>query len=261
MTAVETETEAGGLELLGKANAVVRALAETGELTAAQLADRTGEPQSSTYRLLQSLTAIDWIESSPRRGFYRLGVYFMRIGGLFEDRVEVRRIAFEPLRDLRLKSGWTSTICVPRGIRAVCVERFDGAQVRSMSLQVGDSLPLHVGAAALAILAFLPPGERRAMIDRLAHDPIVREYPLPPEAELERLLTETQSRGYSRSDSEVTSGIAAFAAPVFNHRKELVASIAVSGLRSPVLDQERQLTHLVQSSAARVSRALGFVGD
>jgi len=61
-----------GLEILGKANAVVAALEARAALTAAQIAETVGEPVSSTYRLLQTLTAIGWVETGRGRGLFRL---------------------------------------------------------------------------------------------------------------------------------------------------------------------------------------------
>lgn len=254
----DLEAEGGGLELLAKANAVVQALEAGPELTAQEIADRVGEPVSSTYRLLQSLLAIDWVESGTRRGLFRLGVTFIRVGGRFEERIDVRRQAYEPLRELRLLSGWTSFLCVRRGSRAVCVERFDGPQVRSMALQVGDLLPLYVGAASLAVLAFLPAGERRALLTQFSATVPIDGYAVPPIEELEHVIADALSHGYVRSESDVPAGMAALAAPVFNHRGELVASLGMSGLRSPLLTLQQEHVEQVQHAARSVSRRLGW---
>lgn len=239
---------------LTKANAIVLALEIHGELNPRQIAELVHEPLSSTYRLVQSLVAIEWIEAGRRRGAFRLGMYFLRVGGRFEDSVDVRRLAFEPLRDLRTETGMTTFLCERRDTRAVCVERFDGMQVRSMPLQIGDALPLFVGAASLAILSFLPNGERQALLNLLAAQTPSAHSGV---AELAAVVESTRQRGYASTDNEVTTGIADLAAPVFNHRGELVASVSISGLRAAVLSHQPELARHVLSTASIVSRRLG----
>ncbi|MEG8037665.1 helix-turn-helix domain-containing protein [Sphingomonas sp. LR61] len=137
----------GGIEILSKAGAIIDALADTEALTVSALADAVGEPTSSTYRLLQSLTAMGWVDAAPARGTYRLGLACMQIGGVLEDSLDVRGLALPRLRELRSSVGVAALLCYRRGTRAVCVERLEGHDVRSVAMQVGDSLPLHVGGA------------------------------------------------------------------------------------------------------------------
>jgi DNA-binding IclR family transcriptional regulator len=253
------DTPSAGLDILAKADAVITALESEQELTAQQLAEAVNEPVSSTYRLLQSLAAIDWIEPGEKRGLYRLGVYFMRIGGRFEDRLDVRREAFEPLRTLRLRTGWTSVLCVRRGSRSVCVERFDGLYVRSVAMQVGDSFPLYVGAAALALLANLPMGEQLSLLSQFARRTGSSDDPLaPPRDELQERLDRIRTDGVAWSENEVTAGFLAIAAPVFNHRGELAASVSVSGLRSATTEDRTSLAEHVRATATEISSRLGF---
>ena len=54
----------GGLELVTKVDAVITALEQHGELSAADLAGILDEPLSSTYRMLQSLAGIGWVDRS-----------------------------------------------------------------------------------------------------------------------------------------------------------------------------------------------------
>src|SRR4051794_29891495 len=100
---------------MSKAGAVVAALEAAGELTAAQLADLVDEPVSSTYRLLQNLTAIGWIEAGSSRGRFRLGVFFIRVGAQLEDGIDVRRAVFPELEKLHAETGLTSFLCYRRG--------------------------------------------------------------------------------------------------------------------------------------------------
>ena len=249
------DRDTAGLELIAKVDAVIGVLESRGEASAAEIAKRTGEPLSSVYRLLQSLTGVGWVDRGWRRGTYRLGLLLLTIGGQLEDKLDVRECALPSLRRLVDTTGTTSFLCVRRDTRAVCVERIEGQAVRSLAMQLGSSLPLYAGAAPRAILAFLPPAEQRSSLrlSRLPGDP-----PPPDAAAIQADIERVRRDGFSVSDGDVTPGIAALGAPVFNHRGELAAAISISGLRSQVLGSSREANiELITSSAREVSRALG----
>lgn len=60
------------VDALVKSKAVLDVLAELGPSTAKTISERTGEPVSSTYRLLDNLAAVGWVERGINRGEYRL---------------------------------------------------------------------------------------------------------------------------------------------------------------------------------------------
>ena len=234
---------------------MIGVLESRGEASAAEIAKRTGEPLSSVYRLLQSLTGVGWVDRGWRRGTYRLGLLMLTIGGQLEDKLDVRECALPSLRRLVETTGTTSFLCVRRDTRAVCVERLEGQAVRSLAMQLGSSLPLFAGAAPRAILAFLPPAEQRSSLrlSRLPGDP-----PRPDATAIQADIEHVRRDGFSVSDGDVTPGIAALGAPVFNHRGELAAAISMSGLRSQILGSNRDANiELIISSAREVSRSLG----
>ncbi|SDR70697.1 DNA-binding transcriptional regulator, IclR family [Friedmanniella luteola] len=251
--------DSGGLEIISKVAAVLRTLEDRGDTTAADLAATLQEPLSSVYRLLQSLTATGWVDRGPKRGTYRLGLSLMTIGGLVEDQLDIREACLPSLRTLVDAIGVTSFLCVRRGARAVCLERLEGFAVQSLAMQLGGSLPLYAGAAPRALLAFLAPAEQDAVLSdttgRLRDDP-----PPPALATLRADLAQIRTQGYSISDGDVTPGIAALGAPVFNHRGEVDGSLSISGLRGQVLATpvlETNVTLLLKA-AAQASAALGW---
>jgi DNA-binding IclR family transcriptional regulator len=252
----DAEAASPGLELIVKVDAVITALERHGEISAADLAIVIDEPLSSTYRMLQSLTAIGWVDRGPRRGSYRPGLQLMTIGGLIEDSIDIRESAYPYLKSLLDDVGATSFLCVRRDARAVCVERLEGQSVRSLAMLLGGSLPLYAGAAPRALLAFLPTSEQRAVLrsnHRLPGDP-----EQPDQAALDKDLVLVKKRGYAVSDGDVTPGVAALGAPIFNHRHELVAAISISGLRAQILGaQRRRNIQLIVAAAQGVSTALG----
>ena len=249
------DRDAAGLELVAKVDAVIGVLERRGEASAAEIAELTGEPLSSVYRLLQSLTAVGWVDRGWRRGSYRLGLLLLSIGGQFEDKLDIRECALPSLRRLLKNTGTTSFLCVRRDTRAVCVERLEGHAVRSLAMQLGGSLPMFAGAAPRAILAFLPPAEQRSS---LKASPLPGDPPRPDAAAIQADIERVRRAGFAVSDGDVTPGIAALGAPVFNHRGELEAAISISGLRSQILGSSRKANiELITSCAREVSRSLG----
>lgn len=233
------------LDAVARADAIIRLLEERGELDVPTIAEGVGEAVSSTYRLIADLRSIGWVEPGSARGRYRLGLWFMRIGALVEDRLDIREAALPALTDLRATTGATALLLVRRGARAVCLERLEGEDV-APTLRLGDSLPLSVGGAPRALLAWTPRSEQDALIEELGAGESLR-----------RLLTEDRRRGWSVSDGEIAPGIAAIGAPVFNHRGELEAAIQASGLRTHVLASDSRVVAALVLAAETASRALG----
>ncbi len=249
--------ESAGMEILAKADVLVTMLGERGEMSAADLAQAVGEPVSSTYRLLTSLTEMGWVATGSRRGQYRLGLLMMRIGAAVEEEVDIRERALPTLREFLERTGETSYLCVRQGATAVCIERLDGQAARSLELRLGASLPLAIGGASRAILAFLPEEERRSLAVQSLAD-VEASGRHVDDAELWAALAVIRDRGYSISDGDVTPGIAAVGAPIFNLRHEVVGAISVSGVRDRLIGITRRDTvALVLSGAQAISRELG----
>lgn len=250
-----------GMDIIGKADAVISTLARRGEMTVGDLAEVVEEPVSSTYRLLTSLMGIGWVARGSQRGLYRLGLFFMRIGSVVEESIDIRERALPVLRSLRESSSETTYLCVRHGTRAVCIERLDGRDVRSLELRLGASLPLAIGAAPLAILAFLPEREREDLLEKSVAEVTAERWPVDAD-DTRAKVAEIRESGFSVSDGDVTPGVAALGAPVFNQRHELVGAISVSGVREHILGSSRaDLTRALVEGAATVSAALGFQVD
>lgn len=245
------------LRLVERAVDVLDVLAETGELTIAQLAEQTGEPRSSLYRLIASLEKLEIVEPGVAKGGYRLGPHIIRLGAAAVDHIDVRTRALPAMQHLREEIGLTVYLCVRRQWHAVCIERVEGSRVSSLALTVGASQPLHAGAAPRALLAFestdvwdayLSHGELERLTDKTPVDA----------TKLLQVLRRESKNGYTLSDGDVTPGIAAVGAPVIDHQGTTQGAISVSGLRDDVLGGNRRRTvDLVRETAATVSRAMG----
>jgi DNA-binding IclR family transcriptional regulator len=250
------ELDASGMSIISKAERVLAALTEHGPMNAAGLSRELDEPVSSVYRIIRNMEGVGWVEKAHERGRFRLGASLIRVGQIVEDSLDVRRLSLPRLQELHGQTGESAYLCVRNGTHAVCIERIDGAQVQALELPVGGSMALHRGAASQALLAFETPGFRRDYLDSLMNATL-NPFVASDRLKLEKDLDAVRESGIVVSDGDITPGVLTIAAPVIDHRGRVVASIALSALKSRLPVSVSELQQVVRSEAALVTRAFG----
>jgi DNA-binding IclR family transcriptional regulator len=246
--------------VLVKGMALLEHLAKEGEATPARLAELSGEPRSSVYRLLATLRELDYVESGSGPGAYRLSLRVFALGSAVVSRYDVREAARPVLERLHESTGETVFLCVRRGNLAVCIDRIAGSRVALLELGLGGTMPLHLGAAPRAILGFEPEEEWERYLQATKLESGTDAAPHDRSALLAE-LRDTRGRGYALSDEDVTPGIASIGAPIFQYGGSVRGSLSIGGVRQLILAPESGLAELIMDSAAEVSRALGFATD
>src|SRR3954454_7854435 len=247
----------GSVAVLGKAMALLDRIADESEATPARRAAGRGEPRSTVYRLLASLQQLELVEPGPRRGTFVLGLKLFRLGRSVVSRFDERQAAVAVMERIHDELGETTFLCVRRGYNAVCIERIDGTRVTLLALSLGGSLPLHAGAVSRALLAFEPEEFWQDYLEHHELEALTPQTPATRAALIEELRT-TRARGYSVSDEDVTPGVAAVGAPIFDHTHRVRASLSVGGMREHFFADRERAIELVCDGAAEISRALGF---
>lgn len=246
-----------------KAAALMSVLESEKIATSTHITELLEEPGSSVFRMLSTLLEAGWVEQTGPRGAYRVGLKMLSLSEELLRRMDIRRIAAPTMQEIHQQTGETTFLCIRHDMNAVCIERIDGIRVNSRVLQLGKSLPLHVGAAPRALLAF---DDHNAWEDYAAAAESTgnRWSSGSSRADLFKSLELEREQGYILSDNNVTPGIAAVGAPVYNHRNEVVASLSISGLREGIVPQTGQsfsAVDLVREGARDISISLGAKVD
>ena len=220
---------------------------------------RLGEdtPDGLTYRLLGTLEHLEWITRTGDR--YQLGLKVFRVGSVAVNALMLRQEASQSISQLAAHFGETVYLLVPDGLRGVCLERIEGnAQVQIMVLDIGQSLPLHAGGGPLALLSY-----RDDLFEKLVpFCPLERPNGTMIGADdLSAIREETRRRGYSRSMEDVTPGVGAFGAPIYDAHGKAIAAISIGGLAQTLKARESELAQGLMSSAAEISKRLGHLVD
>jgi DNA-binding IclR family transcriptional regulator len=247
------------VKVLGKAGRLLQLLADNPDSPAPALALLLGEPRPTVYRLIQDLVALDYVEEGPLPGTYRLGLELFRLGSLVALRFDVRERAAPVMSDIHQALEESVYLIIRRSHDAVCIDRVEGLHIRSMAMQLGGSLPLHLGAGPRVLLAHQPPEYWEKYFAEVKLEAMTPRSPTT-KAGIVALLEEIRHVGYAISDEDVTLGISSVGAPIFDHTSRVHAALSVGGLRSAVLGNGggERAVQLVTDGAAEVSRRMGY---
>ena len=131
--------------------------------------------------------------------------------------------------------------------------------IRYLWESLRDWSDLHLGSSGKGILAFLPPDEQDAILDRLP-DPIPGRTALT-KARLREELAAARQRGYVVSHGERFEGAVGVSAPVRDARGRVVGDLIATWPDNRTdADKEAAAGIIVRSAADDLSRRLGWSG-
>jgi DNA-binding IclR family transcriptional regulator len=193
----------GGVAAVDRALSILDALTDD-KVTLADLSKRTDLYKSTVLRLLKSLEKFGYVLRTPD-GAYRLGSKVLHLGALYQRHFRTSEIVPHILERMAAELHEGASFYVCEEDKRVCLHRVETTRAVRDSIQVGDRLPLTVGAAGHVLRAFS--GSRGERFDDI------------------------RQRMYAASFGERDSETAAVAAPVLGPGNKLIGALSVSGPR------------------------------
>lgn len=236
--------------------AILDAVASLPHATAPDIAARSRLSRSTTYRLIERLRELGYLEVEPETGRVRLGLEVIQLGVAALQASDIMRVAPPALRQLSVEAGASTNLAVFDVDRMVLLHREQGDHALTVSARLGSHRPMQASALGKAYLAAMAAPERERVIARLDF----RAYAPASISDAEQLrmdLHATEQRGYAIDRSEFERTLACCAAVVFDHRNMPVAAISISGLAEDISPQIERLGAMVAATAQELSARLG----
>ncbi|MCL2482545.1 MAG: IclR family transcriptional regulator [Propionibacteriaceae bacterium] len=222
------------------------------ELTAAELARRSGLPRSTAYRMAGELTGLGILEQTLD-GRFRLGLKLFELGQLALYQRGLRESAACFLADLSNATRQAAHLAVMDNCEVVYLDIIRPSPPPRLRSRVGGRLPPTVTGVGKAILAFSPPEVVDEVIARGL--PRLTTNSITDEARLRAELVKIRRTGLAFDHQEQAVGTSCCAAPIFGANHQVVGAVSVSGHTSSIrLDL---VAAAVQSTAAGISRVQG----
>jgi IclR family transcriptional regulator, acetate operon repressor len=251
----KSEGEAGTVRSVERAIAILFSFTRGSAFkTVAELQADLGISRPTVYRLLQTLQRHGLVRGTGEPLRYTLDHRVMSLADTWLAQIDVARCAEEEMADLWARTDETVGLYVPlRDDTRIAISELRSKQPLSLGLGIGHTASVTQGASGRVILAFMEP-ERIEQVLKGVPDAGVREH---TRADLERI----QQLGYSVTVSSRIAGAVAIAAPVFDHRGVVAASLCLFGPETRLVEDLRpRYISLVVNAAAKISTTMGYAG-
>lgn len=249
--------DAGPVQSVDRAVAILEILARDGEAGVTEVARELGVHKSTASRLLAALDRRELVAQDAARGRYRLGVGLVRLAGAAGRGLDLVQESRPVCRALAQEVGETVNLAILSGRDALYLDQVAGPAALSPHNWAGQRIPLHATSDGKVLLAYLPETDLAECLT----PPLARftGRTITDLARFPALLVAIRRQGYATAVEELEAGLTAVAAPVRNAEGVVVASISASGpsFRIPA-DRIPVLAGPVRRAAAEVSRRLGW---
>lgn len=218
------------------------------ELSGPEIARAVRRPKSTVYRLLGSFTELGFLNLDRDTGRYRLGIRLAALGDLARHSTSLQRITLPSLRGLCEDTGELATLMILSGDIGVTIDVVESRRAVMVPGLLGGHLPLHATAGGKALLAWRSEGE----VDLILRPPLTRYTPstITDVETLKRQFAQARKRGYTTVNGEWLEEVVGVAAPIRNHRREVVAAFTTGCPRS-----RSTPAHLAAMGRAAIRRA------
>lgn len=217
--------------------------------TTAQIAEETGYPFSTAYRLLNTLVETGFATYDPHDKRYQLGLRVYQLGQKVAHHRGFEGAAVPVLQRLTAITGESSVLHVLDGDQSLTVHKVDGPQFRTTT-DPGDRSPLHTTASGKVLLAYAEPALREHLLATIDLAPRT-EHSITDRAVLARQVEQIRAQGWAAQSEENDLGMTAIAAPVLSAANRLIGAVTLAApkFRADLEELCRHLPPLQEATA------------
>ncbi|WP_051441046.1 DNA-binding IclR family transcriptional regulator (plasmid) [Ensifer sp. WSM1721] len=245
-----------GTQLLDRSVALLNYLGEVGEKGARvhEMAKALGLTLTTTHRIASALERHLLFEKDPYTRRYRLGQSLYMLGAKAADGMGLLRCCRPAILRLAAQTENTVSLMARSGLNIVCIDRQQISYViNSLADHIGGQVPLGVGSASRAILAFMPPEEANGIIAANAHR--YSTFNGLSADDIHHQLPAIRERGYVLDQDHPFDGISSLAMPIRPQRRNIMGALVINAT-SARMPQERipQLLKSIKREVQTIER-------
>lgn len=231
----------GGAQAVRRAIDALRTVAQLqrSQATLSRIAKATGLTVPTMHRILRSLVEERALSYDPIDRCYRLGPLAYELGLGAEPVLALHSRWRDAVANIARRTRLTSYLVARSNDEAVCLACVQGAaNIRVMPMDVGQRVPLGIGAGSLAILSSLDDREVHRIV--ALHESRLAAFPSGsrPPGWMARRVADTRARGFAISSDTVASGVSGIGVLLPPEGGDPVLALTVSAVTSAIDTKE-----------------------
>jgi IclR family transcriptional regulator, KDG regulon repressor len=225
-----------------------------------EISNAVGLHKSTVHRLLNTLMNRGYVEKDIDSDNYMVGKRVLMLGSSVLDRMDVRTVARPYIRRLSEKTNEVVHLSILDGDEAVYIEKVESFKQSSvrMNSQIGKRVPLYCTAVGKILLSSM----KEEQVLNLLKGKDMHKFTNNTIDTVEGYLKELEKVrkvGYSTDEMEHEEGIRCIAAPIYDRKGKITASVSISG---PIFHMTEERMPEIKSellkTAEEISEQMGF---
>jgi DNA-binding IclR family transcriptional regulator len=232
------------------------------ELSVKEISEKLQLSKSTVHGIIKTLEHRGYLQQNPEDLKYKLGIKLFTLGNFVGKHLDIGNIARPIIRDLANELNETVHLVTLQRDEVVYIEKVEGPRALTIYSHIGKRAPVHCTGVGKAILAYLSEKDVDRLLLSEASLEAFTEYTLTDVHEIKKQLVSVRETGYAVDDEEIELGLKCIAAPIFNHKGNVIASISCAAPKMR-LDEEMlpKVIAGIKRAASEISRSLGYKGN
>jgi IclR family pca regulon transcriptional regulator len=176
----------------------------------------TGLSKATVFRLLKTLSQLNYLRYDSRNKKYYLGPRVLSLGFAVLQSMDVRELARPYIEKLSEECQKTVNLAVIDRLEMVHVDRIRFPDVRDLNISIGSRIPAYNTALGRAVLAHQEKEKFREILNEICKDPKAAQSVGKDGKILNKILERIRKEGFATGDEEFAKGIRAIAVPLFS---------------------------------------------
>ncbi|WP_433365475.1 IclR family transcriptional regulator domain-containing protein [Streptosporangium sp. CA-115845] len=248
------------VQSLARGLSVIKAFSATSpELTLSEVARATGLTRAAARRFLLTLVDLGYVRTDGR--LFALSPRVLDLGYAYLSSLSLPEMAEPHLERLVAEVHESASVAVLDGEDVVYVARVATTRIMRVTINIGTRFPAHCTSMGRVLLAWLPPDELDAYLDRTELRRFTPKTVTTADA-LRAELERVRSQGWAMVDQELEEGLRSIAVPVRDRSGRVSAAMNISSHASRTTPESahRDLLPPLLAAAARVEADLHAAG-
>lgn len=221
-----------------------------------ELAEKVALPQSTTYRIVNTLCDIGYIKQNGNSKKYKIGNRLIWLTNAIVSKHDIKSIARPYLQKLSELTEETVHLCGLDGMDMFYIEKIETSKSIRVNSRRGGRLKAHISAAGKVLLS----GQSEEFIENyckeLPNMKVATANSITDSNVLKEQLRQVRQNGYAIDNEEAEELVMCFASPIYDKEMKIVSALSITGPKFRMEENFEELISVIKKATADLSNEL-----